>query len=106
MTYEQNALKALAAVRTFVADPCDDCGGGTVHDPNCPTLRPELLEKATAPGAPTLGEPLTLEQVKALHVARVLREKKWNRTHAARALAIDRRTLHVMIVRYGLKEST
>jgi transcriptional regulator of acetoin/glycerol metabolism len=104
MSYEAKARTAAANLKASHLRPCGDCKGFEEHEPNCPSLRPALLEKAPTPGAATLDEPLTLEQVKAVHVARVLREKGWNKTTAARALAIDRRTLYQMIDRYGIKE--
>ena len=103
MSYEQKARTAAANLKATHLRPCGDCNGFEEHEPNCPTLRPALLEKAPKPGAAELGEPLTLEQVKALHVARVLREKGWRKAASARALGIDRRTLHQMIERYGIK---
>ena len=104
MSYEQKAREAAANLKATHLRPCGDCSGIEEHDPNCPTLRPALLEAGPKPGALTLEEPLTLEQAKALHVARVLREKNWNKSAAARALAIDRRTLYHLIDRYGIKE--
>lgn len=49
-----------------------------------------------------LGPPVTLEQAKAAHVARVLDELAWNLTEAALVLAVDRRTMHRLVKRYGL----
>ncbi len=49
-----------------------------------------------------LGPPLTLEQAKALHIQGVLLETGWNVTLSAKLLAVTRRTLHRMIVRYEL----
>jgi len=104
MSYEQKARDAAATLTDLSPLPiCMGCGGGDTHEPNCPTLRPALLENAAKPDAAALEEPLTLEQAKALHVARVLREKKGNRSAAARALAIDRRTLYHFIERYGIE---
>ncbi len=104
MSYEQKARAAFVAagVRIGTLTLCPACKGLENHDPHCRELRVALLEQA--PPADALGEPLTLEQVKSLHVARVLREKNWNKTLAAKALAIDRRTLYHLIQRYGIEE--
>ena len=103
MSYEQKARAAAAGVRTYEIEPCGSCGGKARHLDNCPDAAPALLEKAPKPGG-ELGEPMTLEQAKAVHVLRVLKEKGWNKTNTARALAIDRRTLYHLIERYELKE--
>lgn len=105
MSYEQKARTAAEALRAKALGQCERCGGFEHHLPNCPDVLPALLEKAPKPGDFKLGEPLTLEQAKAVHIARVLREKKWNKTHAARALAVDRRTLYHLIERYGIRET-
>lgn len=49
-----------------------------------------------------LGPPITLEQAKAAHVAAVLAELGWNLSEAALVLAVDRRTLHRMVKRWGI----
>lgn len=114
MSYEQKARAAASALRTSqIIEACTQCGGLAEHLPSCPTCAtdlprvrletPALLEKAPKAGG-ELGEPLTLEQAKAVHVLRVLKEKGWNKTNTARALAIDRRTLYHLIERYELKE--
>jgi transcriptional regulator of acetoin/glycerol metabolism len=47
-------------------------------------------------------EGLTLAEVEKAHIERVLALCGWNRSAAARALGIDRRTLFSKIQRYGL----
>lgn len=98
MSYEDQARTLAKNVSMLNLDPCQQCGGIEEHRADCPQLRPALLEAAAQP-----GEPLTLEQAKAVHVLRVLREKNWHKTNAAKALAIDRRTLYHLIERYGIK---
>lgn len=53
-----------------------------------------------------LGVPLTLEQMKALHVSRVLAETDWRLSKAARLLAVSVRTVHRMIRDYDLTRPT
>jgi len=52
--------------------------------------------------APHLPAGLTLAEVERSHTERVLALCGWNRSAAARALGIDRRTLFSKIQRYGL----
>ena len=49
------------------------------------------------------AEDVSLEAVERRHIARTLEQFKWNQTHAARALGIDRVTLYHKINRYGLR---
>jgi two-component system, NtrC family, response regulator AtoC len=60
--------------------------------------------RAGAPSAavPAAGGPLTLADVERDHIAKVLSLFDWNRSAAAKALGIDRRTLFSKIQRYGL----
>jgi transcriptional regulator of acetoin/glycerol metabolism len=69
------------------------------------------LPAAVRPGTPipprhtsvTLSpEGLTLAEVEKAHIERVLALCGWNRSAAARALGIDRRTLFSKIQRHGL----
>jgi DNA-binding NtrC family response regulator len=60
--------------------------------------------RAGAPAAavPAATGPLTLAEVERDHIAKVLSLFDWNRSAAAKALGIDRRTLFSKIQRYGL----
>ncbi|HET9597815.1 MAG TPA: sigma-54 dependent transcriptional regulator [Anaeromyxobacteraceae bacterium] len=55
-----------------------------------------------AEGGTPVPEVLTLAEVEKAHVERVLALCGWNRSAAAKALGIDRRTLFSKIQRYGL----
>ena len=55
-----------------------------------------------AAAASTAAGPLTLAEVEQDHIAKVLSLFDWNRSAAAKALGIDRRTLFSKIQRYGL----
>ena len=57
---------------------------------------------APAAAAPAASGPLTLVDVERDHIAKVLSLYEWNRSAAAKALGIDRRTLFSKIQRYGL----
>lgn len=48
-------------------------------------------------------EPKTLKQVQRAHVLQVLAEQNGNKTHAARALGVDRRTLYRWLARMAAK---
>ncbi len=48
---------------------------------------------------------LSLKEMQKAHILRVLEEKDWNITHAAKALEINRVTLHKMIKRENLKRN-
>jgi two-component system, NtrC family, response regulator AtoC len=52
--------------------------------------------------APAAAAVLTLAELEREHVERVLGLCGWNRSAAARALGIDRRTLFSKIQRYGI----
>jgi transcriptional regulator with PAS, ATPase and Fis domain len=54
--------------------------------------------RAGSPSAP----PLSLQEVIAHHVSRVLREARWNKKLAAQLLGIPRRTLYRLTKRHGI----
>jgi DNA-binding NtrC family response regulator len=68
-------------------------------------LRPEdLPPKVLAAGAmgPVRGPALSLREVVAGHVRRVLREARWNKKRAAQLLGIHRRTLYRLTKRHRI----
>ncbi len=44
----------------------------------------------------------TISQVEALFITRALELHRWNKTTTAKAIGIDRRTMHRMVERYGI----
>jgi transcriptional regulator with GAF, ATPase, and Fis domain len=62
-----------------------------------PTLRPGARQ-AEVPAPP----PLSLEGVVVRHIARVLKEARWNKKLAAQLLGIPRRTLYRLTKRHGI----
>ncbi len=94
MSYEQKARAAAASLAGVNLTPCPLCKGVTHHTESCQGVdRVEPAVKAT---------PLTIEQVKRAHVEQVVRELG-NKTTAARALGIDRRTLYRLLESYRTK---
>jgi DNA-binding NtrC family response regulator len=73
--------------------------GGTIDVPDLPAEfreRPASLEKPLFSGLPTL------EEMEKRYLRHVLAEVKGNRSRAAEALGIDRRTLYRMAQRFGI----
>lgn len=77
--------------------------------PDEPEILPEHLpprfldhQPSTSPGETTGEQNLPLEEVEKRHIIRVLELCNHNRTEAARALGIGRRTLYDKLKRYGL----
>lgn len=52
---------------------------------------------------PVESEPQTLEEVERMHILKTLGRHQWNISRAARALDIDRTTLHKKIAKFGLE---
>ena len=67
-----------------------------------------LLETVGEPMPPTvttgprIGDDLTLEEIERLHIQEVLRRSAGNRTHAARILGIERKSLYRKARRLGI----
>ncbi len=59
-------------------------------------------EPAPAAARPAIGDDLTLEELEALHIAAVLRRVGGHRTHAARILGIERKSLYRKAERLGV----
>lgn len=51
----------------------------------------------------TNSQPRSLQEAEILHIRRILDEEDWNITRAAKALEVDRSTLHKKIHKYGLQ---
>jgi two-component system response regulator AtoC len=80
--------RALLSARGRRVDACD--------------LPAAVRAGSPAAAASTATGPLTLAEVEQDHIAKVLSLFDWNRSAAAKALGIDRRTLFSKIQRYGL----
>jgi len=80
--------RALLSARGRRVDACD--------------LPSAVRAGSPAAAASTATGPLTLAEVEQDHIAKVLSLFDWNRSAAAKALGIDRRTLFSKIQRYGL----
>jgi two-component system response regulator AtoC len=80
--------RALLSARGRRVDACD--------------LPSAMRAGSPAAAASTATGPLTLAEVEQDHIAKVLSLFDWNRSAAAKALGIDRRTLFSKIQRYGL----
>ena len=65
-------------------------------------LPPSVRAGTPAAAAELAAGPLALADVERDHIAKVLSIFDWNRSAAAKALGIDRRTLFSKIQRYGL----
>jgi two-component system response regulator HydG len=67
-------------------------------------LPPKLRQSTPLPGAPSAAAtPLvTLEQLEAEHIARVMAAVGWNKSEATAVLGIDRSTLYRKLDRYGV----
>jgi two-component system response regulator AtoC len=84
----RNALeRALLAARGRLIDAKDLPSGGA---------------PAGVEDAPGSEEPLTLADAEKAHIEKVLALCRWNRSAAAKLMAIDRRTLFSKIQRHGL----
>jgi transcriptional regulator of acetoin/glycerol metabolism len=66
-------------------------------------LPPDLRRDATGPSR-LMMDTLNLEQLEKQSIARALSEHGGNRTLAARALGISRRTLHRKIKEYAIED--
>jgi two-component system, NtrC family, response regulator AtoC len=64
-------------------------------------LPPKVRAGAGRAGSPS-APPLSLQEVIAHHVSRVLREARWNKKLAAQLLGIPRRTLYRLTKRHGI----
>lgn len=62
----------------------------------------QVTMSSAAPMPAPKSRVASLEEVERDHIARVLEAHDWNRSSAARALGIDRRTLFTKIKRHGL----
>ena len=51
----------------------------------------------------TVGDLMSLEDLEAEHIERVLRFSDWNRTRSAQILVITPKTLYLKIKRYGIR---
>jgi transcriptional regulator with PAS, ATPase and Fis domain len=80
--------RALLSARGRRVDACD--------------LPSAMRAGSPAAAASTATGPLMLAEVEQDHIAKVLSLFDWNRSAAAKALGIDRRTLFSKIQRYGL----
>jgi DNA-binding NtrC family response regulator len=63
-----------------------------------------IVENAGPPSAPD-ADPRHLREVERRHVLEMLKQEKWNKVHAAKALGVSRRALYRLIEKYKLQEN-
>ena len=63
-----------------------------------------IVDKTVALSAPE-SDPRYLREVERRHVLDILKQEKWNKVHAAKALGISRRALYRLIEKYQLQEN-
>jgi transcriptional regulator of acetoin/glycerol metabolism len=66
---------------------------------------PEAIVENTAPASTPDADPRHLREVERRHVLEMLKQEKWNKVHAAKALGISRRALYRLIEKYKLQEN-
>ncbi|MCC6526390.1 MAG: sigma-54-dependent Fis family transcriptional regulator [Polyangiaceae bacterium] len=64
----------------------------------------DLVALHDSPVAAATDEPVTLADAEKLHIARILERHDWDLARAARALEVDRVTLHDKIKKYKLRD--
>jgi len=66
---------------------------------------PEAIVETGAPVTATDADPRHLREVERRYVLEILKQEKWNKVHAAKALGVSRRALYRLIEKYKLQES-
>jgi DNA-binding NtrC family response regulator len=66
---------------------------------------PEAIIENAAPPSMRDADPRHLREVERRHVLEMLKQEKWNKVHAAKALGVSRRALYRLIEKYKLQEN-
>jgi DNA-binding NtrC family response regulator len=66
---------------------------------------PEAIVETGAPVSATDADPRHLREVERRYVLEILKQEKWNKVHAAKALGVSRRALYRLIEKYKLQEN-
>ena len=66
----------------------------------------DLAYSNTVLSSVSMKDPLCLEEIKRLHIIKVLELTEGNKTRAARLLGIDRKTLRMKMKKYQIPEAS
>ena len=64
--------------------------------------RQDLVYSNTVLSSVLMRDPVCLEEMERLHIMKVLERMEGNKTHAARLLGIDRKTLRIKMKKYQI----